>query len=220
MTVQTARAHGGAQFQRRLEGDEFDLQPRLLVKTVVLRDVEHDRVRGGERPDPERLGRSAQGEQNGRRADHSRERLDGKTGGGSGLEDLAAHGGTGSEKALGLNVERWVQRWIFEIVLRVTVFGGSASAPDSGGGSGAGSGGGCDVGHGVGRGVGHGVREHPPGVFRPPRHPNRLWSRGCGPVASAPLLLLFFASVFGRSSSVKTADRSRVHKGLRRRSYQ
>ena len=54
MPVQRPRPHGGAEFQRALEGDKLHFQPLFGEQAFVRRDVQDDGVGGGEDAEFER----------------------------------------------------------------------------------------------------------------------------------------------------------------------
>ena len=49
MTVERACAHGGAEFQSALEGNDFHVEAVGGEHAVFLRGVQNERVRGGQR---------------------------------------------------------------------------------------------------------------------------------------------------------------------------
>ena len=58
VTVKTSRAHGRADFERRLEGNDLHVKAFLLEESFGLGHVENGRIGRGKRPDFERLGRN------------------------------------------------------------------------------------------------------------------------------------------------------------------
>ena len=58
VTVKTSRAHGRADFERRLEGNDLHVKAFLLEESFGLGHVKDGRIGRGKRPDFERLGRS------------------------------------------------------------------------------------------------------------------------------------------------------------------
>ena len=69
MALKTSRTHGGTDFQRRLEGNDLDVEPLGLEEPFVGRGLQNDRVRSRERPDAKGFGGSGpcgtQGEKRG-----------------------------------------------------------------------------------------------------------------------------------------------------------
>ena len=63
MSVQLARTHGRAKFQRALEGDEIDVEPFGFKEPFVMGDVQDKRVRGGQDAEPKARSGGGQGDE-------------------------------------------------------------------------------------------------------------------------------------------------------------